>query len=171
MNRRVWPQKVTSHRPAQARTPQERLARDRALHVLNAMRTAGMSLTLAAWFHGTSPKTVRKYVGGAVQRDARGQYRAAASDRLTRRLEFLTPHGKIPVTVRDSRAASRIARYHNAVKRFADTGDAEGLRAFQGQTLRVGKTRLPFVTDLDTVRRLAQAGELSLDSIYVRGVA
>lgn len=168
MGRKVVRHKLKHRRSARARTRQEQRARERALHALNDMRRTGMSLRVAASIHGTSPETVRKYVGGALKRDGTGRrYRATASDRLTRRLEFLTPEGKIAVSVRGSRDASRVAHHHNAVKQYLDTGNAEGLQAFQNQTLLIGKRRLPFLTDLGVLESVVQA-EPSFDNLYVR---
>lgn len=148
-------------------TPKEHQSRERALHALGDMRRDGVSLTTAAKNHHITAATVRKWVGTAIRQDQRGRYHATASDRLTRRLEFFTPEGRIAVSVRGSRNASRVAQHHNAVKHYLDTGDAEGLQAFQDRTLLVGKQRLPFLTDLDILERVVPA-EPSFDSFYVR---
>ena len=141
--------------------------RERALHALHLMRTSGRSLRAAAAESHTTPLTVLKYVGASVDRGASGRYRAAASDRLTRRLQFLTPAGKIAITVRGSRGASHVAAYWAAVDRYLKTGDTEQLQPFRGASLRVGKTTYPFVTDPRILERLGHAGEVSFEDLYV----
>jgi len=132
------------------------------------MRSAGRSLRAAAIESHTTPRTVRKYVGDAVARRAAGRYRAAKSDRLTRQLQFLTPAGKVAIAVRGSRRASRVASYWAAVDRFLKTGDMEPLHQFEGESLHIGKSIYPFVTDPRVLERLGHAGEVSFEDLYVR---
>jgi hypothetical protein len=158
-------------RAAPARTPREQEARVRALHALNAMRTSGVSLTQAARLWQTTPATVRRYVGGALRPDVGGRYRASASDRLSRRLEFLTAAGPVPITVRGSKAASQVARYWAAVQRYVLTGQTDALNAFRNQTIRAGKLTYRFLTDAATLKALGHAHELSFDRLYVQQAA
>ena len=134
------------------------------------MRSLGRSLSAAAAESHTTPRTVRKYVGAAVARGASGPFRAAASDRLTRQLQFLTPAGKVAIAVRGSRRASRVASYWAAVDHFLRSGDWEPLRPFDGEAIRVGKAAYPFVTDPRVLERLGQAGEVSFEGLYVNAV-
>lgn len=146
--------------------PEERRARDRALEALRLMRVDGLPLQRAAEHVGTTPRTMRKYVGVAL-RKSRGAYHATPHDRLLRPLAFLTDQGNVTVWVRSSREASVVARYQNAVRFYVQTGDASEMEAYRGQSIRDtnGKT-WPFLTDLKTVRRLGNAGVLRFESIY-----
>ncbi len=108
-----------------ARTESE--ARERSLEALQQMRSEGLSLTRAARQSHTTPATVRKYVGSAVRQTRGGRYVATPSDRLTRRVWFLTKAGKVEVAVRGSRPASRVARYMAAVDRYLRTGETSDL--------------------------------------------
>ena len=83
------------------------LARERMFEAIQLMRSKGDSLTRAAREAHTTPETVRKYVGSALLRSKSGRYAPTTSDRLTRRVWFLTKTGKVEVPVRGSRAASR----------------------------------------------------------------
>jgi hypothetical protein len=75
--------------------------------------------------------------------------------------------GSFYVVVRSPRAASRIAKYHNAVRRFVQTGSASKLRAFKGGFIVDDRGRRhPFLTDPAVIRRIARAGEFRFDSIY-----
>jgi hypothetical protein len=142
-------------------------ARERALEALNRMRSDGFSLTRAARLAHTTPETVRKYVGQTLIRSPGGRYAATRSDRLTRRLWALTDNEKVEVPVRGSRLASLIAKHWVAVDRYLRTGEEDWLQAFSGQTFRAGNVTHQFLTDLDALDRLALAGEVSFDRLYV----
>jgi hypothetical protein len=141
-------------------------ARAHALEVLSRMRTENLSLRRAAKKASTTPRTVLKYVGSALKRNKAGRYQAKASDRLTRTLNFPTEDGTIPVETRSSRTASKIAAHSLAVKRFLESGDASGLVEFEGQSIRAGKITYPFITDLEILERLGNAGEVSFEDLY-----
>jgi hypothetical protein len=143
-------------------------ARERALETLQLMRSKGDSLTRAAREAHTTPETVRKYVGQTLIRSKSGRYAATSSDRLTRRVWFLTTTGKVEVSVRGSRAASRVAQHSAAVHEFLKTGDSRSLDAFQGQAIRSRNQTHFFLTDTEALERLANAGEVSFERLYVR---
>ncbi len=141
-------------------------ARARALAVLSRMRTENLSLTAAVKKAETSARSVLKYAGSALKKTAGGRYQAKPSDRLKRTLYVLTDDGKVPVEIRSSRTASRIAAYSIAVDLFVNTGDASGLEEFTGKTIKVGKASYPYITDLDVLERLGNAGEISFEDLY-----
>jgi hypothetical protein len=107
----------------------------RALEALSLMRS-GSYLSDAARAALTSPRTVKKYAGSALVREESGRYSVKASDRLSRRLRFLTSSGQIAITVRGSKVASKIATYWAAVDQYLKTGDTERLTAFRGKSVR-----------------------------------
>jgi hypothetical protein len=144
------------------------LARERAFEVLQLMRRKGFSLTRAAREAHTTPETTRNNVGPALKRSKNGRYAATASDRLTRRIWFLTPTGKVEVSVRGSKAASRAAEHSAAVHQYLKTGDSRLLDAFQGQAIRSRNQTHFFLTDTEALERLANAGEVSFERLYVR---
>lgn len=146
--------------------PAEREARGRALDALSKMRTGGLSLNEAARESGTTVNAIKRHAGSALEQTTGGRYRAKKSDRLVRTVRFPTETGSIGLDIRDSRSASRIAAYWNAVKRYLETGDASGLRRFQSKSVRVNKRAYPFITDTATIDRLADAGELGFDDLY-----
>ena len=69
--------------------------------------------------------------------------------------------------IRHSRSASRIARYWGAVNRYLNGDGSETLEAYQGKFVTVEGVRFPFVTDLPTIERLANAGEVRFEDLYV----
>jgi DNA-binding CsgD family transcriptional regulator len=142
------------------------IARERALEAVHLMRTYGYSLTRAARAAGTTVRTVRKYLPRALRKMESGRYRATPSDRYTRRMFFDTEGGRLAISVRGSRAASRIARHVAAVDRYLRTGSTEALQEFEGQTVKAGRVTYPFITDPVLLDRLAHAGEFSFESVY-----
>ena len=143
------------------------LARERMFESIQLMRSKDYSLTRAAREAHTTPETVRKYGRSALIRSKNGRYAATTSDRLTRRVWFLTKTGKVELPLRGSRAASQVARHMAAVDQFLTTGDARPLAAFKGRAIRSGKKSFPFLTDTEVLERLADAGEVSFERLYV----
>ncbi len=157
--------RITSATQLATMRPDAAETRARALDALSKMRRDGMSISRAARDANTTPNAVRRYAGAALTRK-RGRDVARPRDGLYRRMEFLTPDGKIALDVTDSRTASRIGAHWAALKRYAETGDDRALLPFRGRSVRVGKRAYPFITDLDVIDELAHRGELSFESIY-----
>jgi hypothetical protein len=156
------------HRNAIPRNEREAEARERALAALALMRRKRVSRGAAAKAEGTTPATMLRYVGSALRRDGpRGRYRASKFDRIPRTIEIPTRTGPQVTTVRDSRVASQIGEYLNAVKSYARRGgDRTALRRFEGRTFRVSGVVYPFLTDPGLLDRLADAGMLEIESLY-----
>lgn len=149
------------------RTEREAHARDRALAAVARMRRDNLSLRAAAKTEGTDPATVRRYAGSALKQARRGaRFRVTAYDRIARTLNLLTPQGTRAVTVRDSRTASRIAEYMNAIRTYVNTGDPSVLARFRGKSFRAGGVIHSFVTDPRTLDKLADAGVLAIEGLY-----
>lgn len=141
-------------------------ARRRVLDALALKRRhPELSLTSVAKRSGTSLKTIRSYAGDALEIRS-GRLDAKKSDRLARDLVLLTRQGQITVTVRNSRDATRIARYHNALRRYLLTGDDSALQRFSGKSIRAGGKTYEFLVDHDAINRLARAGEVHFLDIY-----
>jgi hypothetical protein len=136
-------------------------ARLRAFDALAWMRADGLTLSAAAAAAGTTPATVRRYVGSELSRDGR-LWQASRADRLYRRMAVLSDQGRVDVDVRGSRAASLIGRHFNAISRYLATGDGSMLAPFRGQ--RVGGVEL--VSDPNRIEQLAARRELDIDDIY-----
>lgn len=153
-------------RPAYERlTPQQRQAQGRAARALATMQREGVTLAEAARRAGTTPNTVRRYGGDAIE--VRGG-RAVVKDRyrLYRTMRMPTDSGTVTVGVTDSATARRIGRYWSAVHHYFKTGDDSRLREFAGKSVRWEKRAYPFITDTVVLDRLARTGLLDFDSIY-----
>jgi hypothetical protein len=126
------------------------------------MRTEGKSLTGAISGAQTSKRTVVRYVSSALVKQLSGRYEVKPSDRFPRRIQWQMPNGKIPITVRSSRMASKVAEHQNAIRHFLRTGDTSRLDEFKGKSV-LGRT---FVTDPKHLIRLQHAGEVVSEDLY-----
>ncbi len=143
-------------------------ARERALAALARMRRENLSLSAAAKAEGTHPRTVRRYAGTALMRTGlRGLFRAKASDRIARALNFPTPRGQQVIVVRSSSTASAIGEYLNAVRKYLNTGNMSALARFRRKSFRTADgVRHEFITDQASLDKLADAGVLAIQGLY-----
>ena len=156
--------------PERATDVVERFARpafQRSLEVVDDMRDGVQWRDATEKAHTTSG-TVIKNVGPVLQRGPAGEWRARASDRLPRIMKALAPEGEVRVLVTDSKRASLIGQYGNAVNKWRETGDRRDLDRFEGRIVTtVQGQRVPLVTDEAALRRLSDAGEfVDMDDIY-----
>ncbi len=145
--------------------------RRKALEALAQMRDLGLSPTQAAKRVGTTIRTMKKYLGPTLQRQENGRYQARPTDRLARRVRFLTPTGNIALTVKDSRVASKIARHQSAVNQYLRGKGTEALGTFEKRFVTVDGVQYAFITDPETIEQLANAGEVSFEDLYVETIA
>ena len=141
--------------------PRNRDTYGRTLDGLNRMRR-GKSIKRAAREAGTTPETMRRYVGEALE-VRRGRTVAKPADRLYRRMSVLTPDGRREVGTRGSEAAKKIAAHWNATEHYLATGDTKPLAKFKGK--RVGGVEL--ATRPSQIETHWTRGEMDLDDIYV----
>lgn len=140
---------------------------ERTLHALGIMKREDKPLSVAAPEANTTPKTVRRLAGSALQR-VRGRYLVKPRDRLERRMRLYDARGSFHIVVGSSTNATRIGAYHNALRSFLETGDRTKLQRFSGTyVLDVEGRRHHFVTAPASIRRLARAGQVGgFDGIY-----
>ena len=131
------------------------------------MRREGIPLSKAARIQGVSPRTVLEFARPALRLGRDGEYWALPYDHIPRTLNFLTSRGTIPVTVYDSRTATDIAEYMNAVRKYVRTGDTSGLERFKDKSFVADGRVHRFVTDPEVLDKLADAGSLSgIETLY-----
>jgi len=71
--------------------------------------------------------------------------------------------------VRDSRQASQLAKYWDAVQKYLETGAASALQEFDGKYISgADGEHIALLTNLDELDRLGSAGVLSFESLYAR---
>ena len=129
----------------------------------------GISLKRASAEYGIDPRTVQRLAAPALRKRGSGYYAAASRDKLLRLLVVPTRHGLAEIAVNDSRSATRIGQYWDAVRLALETGDYSKLRDFRGETVTTADgARVALMTDADELERLGHAGALSFESIYAR---
>lgn len=138
--------------------PPDSTPRERALDAL-ALARRGYSLRRAADLARTDPRTVRRHAGQAFRKEG-ARWAPTPYDRIAREMTALTPAGPEPVVVRDSRTASLLAEHANAVARYVELGDEDGLRALRRTEIRIRGQPVRLETDPIRLDRLARGGEL-----------
>ena len=145
----------------EAMAPHERGANRAAFHALELMRE-GLTLSKAARHAGTTPASVKRHVGPALQRRGR-LWVARPADRLLRVMQVLTEGGvEHEVATRGSRVASLIGAHWSAIGHYLDTGDASRLQTFRGK--RAAGHVLE--TDPDAIDAWERRGELHVEDVY-----
>lgn len=109
-------------------------ARNRVLKALSDMRR-GETISKAARENGVTPRTIKRYAGSALVQDRPGgRIRATKSDRLVRYLQIPGPGGAREITVRGSRAASKLASYKADINRLL-RGDRNAMTRWHGKKI------------------------------------
>jgi hypothetical protein len=139
-------------------SPREQLVRRRALEITSEARRGKGSLNRLARARGMAPKTVRRASGAFRKKGSR--WVATRADSVERWLRSYEKGYRTEVLVRDSRTASLLSRYANAVGRYLETGDASGLTEFEGRTYVdvSGKTHT-FETNPAAIRAAVERSE------------
>jgi hypothetical protein len=126
-------------------TRKQKKTRKTALKVLSNVRE-GKSLNKAAKDLKTTPSTVIKNTGAFTKKN--GRWVVKDRDKVPRVMSIFEEGGKTWVEINDSKIASRIGEYNNAVKKYIDTGDTSGLAEFKGESFVDAKGRKHvFITD------------------------
>ncbi len=130
---------------------------------------AGISLRQASRKFHLDPRKVSQLARPALRKLKNGRWAAKAHDHLLRILPLPSRKGLIEVATRDSRQATIVGKYWNAVDLYSNTGDASALEQFQGEHVTDAKGNpVPLLTDLHELDRLGSAGVLSFETIYAR---
>ena len=111
------------------------LARDRALHVIAAMRhDPSLSLTHAARLQGIKPATVKKYLPSALKKSKR-LFQATKSDRYAATLFIPDARGNsIPVRTHSSREREQLSQYLRDLGRYL-RGKGDALAKWHGKRI------------------------------------
>jgi hypothetical protein len=140
---------------------------NRVVHVISKMRADNLSLSQSSREFGIAPRTVIRLGGSALRKRKNGRYAVKPSDRLLRILVVPTPEGVREIAVRDSRQASRLGEYWAAVQKYLATGDTSAIDKFhRKRVIDASRKRIPLLTNLEELDRLASAGVLSFESLY-----
>jgi len=135
-----------SKRPSGSLSPGQRATRDRTQKALVDMRYRGKSATQAARDRGTTVDTIKRHTG-ALKRDG-SRYRAKKWDTVPRRMAIYSNKKEIVIDVKDSRHATTIGRYMNAVQLAINSGDDSHLKPFRGKKVK-DKAGGEYVLEID----------------------
>ena len=143
-------------RPWRKLTPRQKLLREKSLSVVSELRNSkNKTLPQAANDNDISVKNVIKHTNGFKK--VNGKPVVKRWDRIKRIMRINTNGKEKSVEIRDSRTASVVGRYHNAVKQFLNTGDKSKLSKFKSKKVKDSKGRLHrFETNPDEIIRINQ---------------
>lgn len=173
MKRKRSTQRTAKNRPVPG-TSAEYFAmaeRDRALwkdlgQIVTEVRS-GTSLRQAALKFNRDPRTIQRLARPALRKLRNGRWAAKSRDKLLRVVVIPGEKGLIEIGLTDSRQASIVGQYWNAVERYQQTGDASALRLLRAKyIIDANGKRIPLLTDLRELDRLASAGVLSFETLY-----
>lgn len=130
-----------------------RSARERALHVLSAMRLdSSLSLTRAAKMQGIKAATVKKYLPSALK-VSKGKFRVTKSDRYSATLYIPDSDGNsVPVKTRSSKERTELSNYLRDLGRYL-RGDRNALAQWQGRKI----AGIELITDGPTIKAIEPA--------------
>ena len=115
-----------------------------------------MSLTQASRQLHTSPKTVLKYTNAF--RKLKGKWIVKTYDTISRPpMRFYENGEEKWIDVSDSRTASTIGKYHNAVRKFFETGNTDALQGFKDPIKDAHGVVHYFETDPDRLTIIIEA--------------
>jgi hypothetical protein len=129
-------------------SPEQRDMRNRALYALSDLRK-GKPFTLAVKEQGISVKDALRHLGNAVFKKS-GKWIGTKTDSIERGRWLYSNGKRVSVVVKNSRDASLISKYLNAVRNALRKVDESLLAPFKNITIEGADGRdYPFETDLE----------------------
>ncbi|MCH9658428.1 hypothetical protein K0U27_07005 [archaeon] len=127
-------------RPWRKLSPRQKMLRERSLTVLSELRnTKSKTLPQTANDNNVTVKNVIKHTNGFKK--VNGKPVVKKWDRIKRVMRVNTAGKEKSLEIQDSRTASVVGRYHNAVKQFLNTGDKSKLSKFRNKNVKDSKGR------------------------------
>jgi len=128
-------------RPWRKLSPRQKMLREKSLVVISELRNSKTkTLPQAANDNGITVKNVIKHTNGFKKLN--GKLVVKRWDRIHRVMRINTNGKEKSAEIRDSRTASVVGRYHNAVKQFLNTGDKSKLSKFRNKKIKDSKGKL-----------------------------
>ena len=122
-------------RPWRKLSPRQKLLREKSLGVIGQLRNSKTkSLPQAANDNNITVKNVIKHTNGFKK--INGKLVVKKWDRIQRVMRINSKGQEKSVTLVDSRTASVVGRYHNAVKQFLNMGDKSKLKQFRNKKVK-----------------------------------
>lgn len=110
-------------------SPRQKNNRERSLEVTSIARNSKQSLSKISKNHDISVKTVIRNTNAFKK--VNGKWVAKKFDRISRVLKINENGKEKSIETSNSKTASTIGVYHNAVKQFLNTGDSKALKQFK----------------------------------------
>ena len=125
-------------RPWRKLSPRQKLLREKSLAVISELRSSKTkTLPQAANDNDITVQNVIKHTNGFKK--VNGKPVVKRWDRIRRVMRINTGGKEKSVEIRDSRTASVVGRYHNAIKQFLNTGDKTKLSKFRNKKVKDSK--------------------------------
>ncbi|MGI0047527.1 MAG: helix-turn-helix transcriptional regulator [Nitrosotalea sp.] len=123
-------------------SPKQKSIRRRSLEVLSYKRNSKQSLSRISKNHGISVGTVIRNTNAFKK--VNGRWEPRKYDKISRMMIINEKGQEKSIEIKDSRIASLIGSYHNAVKIFLNTGDMAQLQKFKKKKIKdaKGKTHI-----------------------------
>ena len=115
-------------------SPKQKSIRKPSLEVLGTSRKSNQSLSKIAKNHGISVRAVIKSTNAFKK--INGKWVPKKFDKISRVLKINEKGQEKSIEIKDSRIASVIGSYHNAVKIFLNTGNVEQLQKFKKKKIK-----------------------------------
>ena len=138
---------------------------------LSLMREKHLSASAAAHAAGISRSLLIRGGRSGLKKLKNGRYVAKPNDHLFRPVIVVSNNGPVEVATRNFREASLAGQHSAAVERYlGEMGDDSALRRLpRNYIVDAEGNRVALLTDLDELDRLGNRGELSFETLYVRG--
>ena len=128
-------------RPWRKLSPRQKLLREKSLAVIGELRNSKIkTLPQAANDNDITVKNVIRHTNGFKK--VNGKPVVKRWDRIRRVMRINTGRKEKSVEIKDSRTASVVGRYHNAVKQFLNSGDKTKLTKFRNKKIKDSKGKL-----------------------------
>jgi hypothetical protein len=142
---------------------------DRVVQVPALLRSKGWFLRRAAYELSVPQELVLRLARDVFRKLPSGRIVAKKRDRLLRLLPLPSHRGLVDVFLNDSRAASRIGEFWNAVALYINKGDSSAVQLFDGEGVSDINGQFHFfLTDLAELRRQGSFGTFRFESLYGR---
>jgi len=143
-------------RPWRKLTPRQKLLREKSLTVLSELRnTKSKTISQAVNNNNITVSNVILHTNGFKK--VNGKPVVKRWDRIKRAMRISSGGKEKSIEIQDSRTASVVGRYHNAIKQFLNTGDETKLSKFRNKKVKDSKGKLHRLeTNPDEIIRISQ---------------
>jgi hypothetical protein len=121
-------------------TPRQKSLRERSLEILSIAKKSKQSLSEIAKKNHVSVRTVINNTNAFKK--VSNRFIPKKFDRISRVIKINENGKEKSIEIKDSRVASSIGSYHNAVKQFLNTGNKKSLSEFRNKRIKDAQGKL-----------------------------